>query len=73
MTFVTKDWAYVTRHFALKLIAWHHKGDWLAEPLINLLIKLGLHTKISLNFISYPHLVYYFHFLLQQILTNVTL
>lgn len=34
----------------MKMIAWHHKGKWLAEPLVNVLVKHKLYTKISYDF-----------------------
>lgn len=47
VTFLNKDWNFVTRHLSMKIIARHHKGNWLAEPMINVLVKHKLYSKIS--------------------------
>lgn len=47
ITYINDNWEYVSQHLGFKLIAWYHKGEWLAEPLINLLEKHQLYPKMS--------------------------
>ncbi|POW04908.1 hypothetical protein PSHT_11019 [Puccinia striiformis] len=47
VTYINKDWEYVVNHLTIKLVAWHHKGAWLAEPVVNVLKKHHLHKKIT--------------------------
>ncbi|KNF02339.1 hypothetical protein PSTG_04543 [Puccinia striiformis f. sp. tritici PST-78] len=47
VTYINQDWDYVVNHLTLKLVAWHHKGAWLAEPVVNVLRKHQLHKKIT--------------------------
>ncbi|POW22765.1 hypothetical protein PSHT_00960 [Puccinia striiformis] len=35
ITYVNDDWEYIVHHLSIKLVAWHHKGALLAEPIIN--------------------------------------
>lgn len=49
VTFFNSEWRYVTHHFDLKLIAWHHRGKWLAKPMVNLSTKHGLLIKIIIT------------------------
>ncbi|KNE97304.1 hypothetical protein PSTG_09415 [Puccinia striiformis f. sp. tritici PST-78] len=35
VTYIDKDWQDVVNHLTLKLVVWHHKGAWLAEPVVN--------------------------------------
>ena len=48
VSFIDNDWNYIVQHLALKLVAWHHKGSLLAEPIVNVLAKHGLQRKISI-------------------------
>ena len=48
ITFINANWKFVTRHLALKVVAWNHQGKFLAEPLVNLLCKHELVQKICL-------------------------
>ncbi|OAV99836.1 hypothetical protein PTTG_25313 [Puccinia triticina 1-1 BBBD Race 1] len=45
--YITKQWEYRCQHLAMKYISWHHKGKYLAIPFAQILIKNGLHDKIS--------------------------
>ncbi|KAI7940923.1 hypothetical protein MJO28_013208 [Puccinia striiformis f. sp. tritici] len=47
VTYIDKDWQDVVNHLTLKLVVWHHKGAWLAEPVVNVLRKHQLHKKIT--------------------------
>ena len=49
VSYINDQWKYIVNHLTLKLIISHHKGKWLAEPLINVLKKNNLHDKISLS------------------------
>lgn len=46
VTYLDTDWNFVIRHLCIKLVAWHHIGEWLAEPLVATLKKNDLFTKI---------------------------
>lgn len=48
VSFINEQWEFKTRHLTLKLVAWRHKGKWLAEPMVNVLVKHGLVNKISI-------------------------
>lgn len=48
VTYIDNQWAFVGRHLTLKLVAWEHKGKWLAEPMVNIFVKRGLVNKISI-------------------------
>ncbi|POV99672.1 hypothetical protein PSTT_13627 [Puccinia striiformis] len=45
--YITPDWKYVCRHLAMKYVSWHHNGKYLASPFANVLVKHGLHQKIT--------------------------
>jgi hypothetical protein len=45
--FITSNWEYKVRHLTLKTVAWHHHGQWLAEPIVTILKKDNLYKKIS--------------------------
>ncbi|KAI9622452.1 hypothetical protein H4Q26_015131, partial [Puccinia striiformis f. sp. tritici PST-130] len=46
--YINQKWEYVMQHLALKYVSWHHNRRYLAAPFANVLIKHGLHHKISL-------------------------
>ncbi|KAI9621454.1 hypothetical protein H4Q26_015757 [Puccinia striiformis f. sp. tritici PST-130] len=46
--YINQKWEYVMQHLALKYVSWHHNWRYLAAPFTNVLIKHGLHHKISL-------------------------
>jgi hypothetical protein len=46
--YIAKDWTYVCQHLAIKYVSWHHNGNYLVAPLARVLVKHGLHNKISL-------------------------
>ena len=48
VSFIDNDWNYIVQHLSIKLVAWHHKGSLLAEPIVNVLAKHGLQRKISI-------------------------
>ena len=50
VSYINDEWEYVVNHLTLKLIAWFHKGKWLAKPLVNVLQKNKLENKISQDF-----------------------
>ncbi|KAI7942860.1 hypothetical protein MJO29_012704 [Puccinia striiformis f. sp. tritici] len=54
VTYINKDWEFVVNHLSIKLVAWHHQGAWLAEPVVTILKKHQLHKKMSLFYISSP-------------------
>lgn len=62
VSFVTNDWKYVVRHLSFKLVAWHHKGTMLAEPMVAILKKNNLYQKISIlhlySFLTFQFLLY---------------
>ncbi|KAH9449335.1 hypothetical protein Pst134EB_020160 [Puccinia striiformis f. sp. tritici] len=45
--YITPDWSYKCHHPAIKYISWHHNGKYLATPFANVLVKHGLHHKIT--------------------------
>ncbi|KAH9455581.1 hypothetical protein Pst134EA_023040 [Puccinia striiformis f. sp. tritici] len=45
--YITSDWNYKCQHLAIKYVSWHHNGKYLAVPFANVLVKHGLHNKIS--------------------------
>ncbi|POW16079.1 hypothetical protein PSTT_01625 [Puccinia striiformis] len=45
--YITPDWKYVCRHLAMKYVSWHQNGKYLASPFANVLVKHGLHQKIT--------------------------
>ncbi|KAI7934504.1 hypothetical protein MJO28_017019 [Puccinia striiformis f. sp. tritici] len=45
--YITPDWKYVCHHLAMKYVSWHHNGKYLASPFANVLVKHGLHQKIT--------------------------
>lgn len=47
VSFIDNDWTFVSRHLTLKRVAHHHKGAWLAEPLVTVLKKRDIYKKIS--------------------------
>ncbi|POV95465.1 hypothetical protein PSTT_16236 [Puccinia striiformis] len=47
ITYVNDDWEYIVNHLSIKLVAWHHKGALLAEPIINVLKKHQLYGQIT--------------------------
>lgn len=49
VSFIDNNWNYVVQHLSLKLVAWHHKGSLLAEPIVNVLAKHGLQRKIRIH------------------------
>jgi hypothetical protein len=53
VTYVDETWTYRVRHLTMKVVAWHHHGPWLAEPMVNLLVKRGIFQKISTFFIYF--------------------
>ena len=52
VNYIDPSWKYVSQHLTLKVVAWEHRGVWLAEPLANVLIKNNLAEKISLIYLS---------------------
>ncbi|KAI7966513.1 hypothetical protein MJO29_002261 [Puccinia striiformis f. sp. tritici] len=46
ITYVNDDWEYIVHHLSIKLVAWHHKGALLAEPIINVLKKHQLYGQM---------------------------
>jgi hypothetical protein len=46
--YINNNWKYVSQHLAIKYVLWHHNGIYLALPIANVLIKHGLHDKISI-------------------------
>jgi hypothetical protein len=50
--YITKNWVYRCQHLSIKYISWHHKGQYLAAPFARVLIKNGLHKKISIPLLS---------------------
>ncbi|POW22985.1 hypothetical protein PSHT_00715 [Puccinia striiformis] len=48
--YINQKWEYVMQHLALKYVSWHHNRRYLAAPFANVLIKHGLHHKISLSY-----------------------
>ncbi|POW18923.1 hypothetical protein PSHT_05241 [Puccinia striiformis] len=45
--YITSDWVYKCQHLAIKYVSWHHNGKYLATPFANVLVKHGLHQRIS--------------------------
>ncbi|KAH9441241.1 hypothetical protein Pst134EB_029908 [Puccinia striiformis f. sp. tritici] len=45
--YITPDWTYKCHHLAIKYVSWHHNGKYLATPFANVLVKHGLHHKIT--------------------------
>jgi hypothetical protein len=45
VSFIDNNWDYNVLYLSLKLVAWHHKGHLLAEPIFNILNKHGLQKK----------------------------
>lgn len=56
VSYIKEDWTYVVRHLSMKLVAWHHKGNLLAEPMVAILKKNNLYQKMSLS-----HLLFSLH------------
>ncbi|OAV98668.1 hypothetical protein PTTG_25616 [Puccinia triticina 1-1 BBBD Race 1] len=50
VSFIDNDWNYNVLHLSLKLVACHHRGSLLAEPVINVLKKHQLQGKINYRF-----------------------
>lgn len=46
VSYIKDDWTYVVRHLSMKLVAWHHKGNLLAEPMVTILRKNNLYQKM---------------------------
>jgi hypothetical protein len=57
--YINHEWKYVCQHLSMKYEAWHHNGKYLATPFANIVVKHGLHQKISIN--SLIHLVFSFY------------
>ncbi|KAI7958846.1 hypothetical protein MJO28_002637 [Puccinia striiformis f. sp. tritici] len=47
--YINKKWEYVSQHWALKFVSWHHNGKYLAAPFANVLIKHQLNNQITLT------------------------
>ncbi|KAI7938380.1 hypothetical protein MJO28_015300 [Puccinia striiformis f. sp. tritici] len=47
IAYVNDNWEYIVNHLSIKLVAWHHKGALLAEPIINVLKEHQLYGQIS--------------------------
>lgn len=47
VNYVDPNWKFVCRHLTMKVVAWEHRGAWLAEPLANVMIKNKLVEKMS--------------------------
>lgn len=39
VSYIKNNWMYVVRHLSMKLVAWYHKGNLLAEPRVPILKK----------------------------------
>lgn len=48
VTYINDDFKHIVQHLGMKLIAWYHKAEWLAEPLVTILKKHGLYQKMSI-------------------------
>lgn len=46
VSYIDENWKFIDHHLGLKLIAWYHKGEWLSEPLVNILRKNQLYPKM---------------------------
>lgn len=58
VNYIDPYWKYVARHLTLKVVAWEHRGVWLAEPLANVLIKHNLAEKICIFFLFSFHYIF---------------
>lgn len=47
VSYIDENFEFVSHHLGLKLISWYHKGEWLSAPMVNVLQKHGLYSKIS--------------------------
>lgn len=62
VTYLDENWNFSIRHLCIKLVAWHHIGEWLAEPLVATLKKNNLFTKISRPFLYFYECSFGSHF-----------
>lgn len=46
VSYVPDDWKYVFCHLSIKVVAWHHKGGMLSEPMVAILKKNKLYQRI---------------------------